>query len=253
MDSSVEQFILTEEPDESRQPVSHAQNLSLDNVEPVEINIRDLSVSVNTAPSWLQPGTYQDLLSANFKTTPRTKQLLQSITTDLQPGKLTAIMGGSNSGKTTLLNTIVERVSSSRLSQEGRILFNGEEGVLSIKHAYVMQQDILLPTLTVRETLQYAADLRPPASTSSQDRHRVVEEIIGELGLKDCSNTRIGNTRHGGCSGGEKRRVSLGVQLLANPAVLFLGLSTSLRLIVSLQRTASTLSHLSFRADSHGC
>ncbi|KAH6997467.1 P-loop containing nucleoside triphosphate hydrolase protein [Ilyonectria destructans] len=222
MDSSVELFILTEEPEENGRIAPHAQNISLDNVERVEINIRDLSVSVNTAPSWLKPGTYQDLLSAKFKTTPCTKQLLQSITTDLQPGKLTAIMGGSNSGKTTLLNTMAERVRSSRLSQEGRILFNGAEGVLNIKHAYVMQQDILLPTLTVRETLQYAADLRLPASTSSHDRHRVVEEIIRELGLKDCSNTRIGNSRHGGCSGGEKRRVSLGVQLLANPSVLFL-------------------------------
>ena len=85
-----------------------------------------------------------------------------------------------------------------------------------------MQEDALLPTLTVRETLQYAADLRLLPPISAAGRHNIVEEVILELGLKECASTRIGNDAQKGCSGGEKRRTSLGVQMLANPSVLFL-------------------------------
>ncbi|KAL3952046.1 hypothetical protein ACCO45_013763 [Purpureocillium lilacinum] len=208
--------------DERRFSLSGAGNLSLADVEAVEVRIRSLSVSVNTSPSWLEPTTYPELFAGGFKTTPRIKGLLHAVDADLQPGTLTAIIGGSGSGKTTLLNTMAERVSSSRLSEDGVTTFNGVPGVHGVRHAYVMQQDVLLPTLTVRETLQYSADLRLPPSTSARDRHRVVDEVIRELGLKECADTRIGNTQHRGCSGGEKRRVSIGVQLLANPSVLFL-------------------------------
>jgi ABC-type multidrug transport system ATPase subunit len=64
--------------------------------------------------------------------------------------------------------------------------------------------------------------LRLPPRTSADNKRKIVDEVIQELGLKECANTRIGNSQHGGCSGGEKRRVSIGVQLLANPSVLFL-------------------------------
>ncbi|KAG5960110.1 hypothetical protein E4U57_000269 [Claviceps arundinis] len=202
--------------------LSGSGSLSLDDVAAVHVSMRDLSVSVNTAPSWLEPATYLDLLAARFKTTPCIKNLLHSVSADLKPGTVTAIIGGSGSGKTTLLNMLAERITSSRLSQKGTVTFNGRAGVHSIRHSYVMQQDVLLPTLTVRETLQYSAALRLPSSTPQETRNRVVEEVILELGLKECADTRIGNTQHRGCSGGEKRRVSIGVQLLANPSVLFL-------------------------------
>jgi ABC-type multidrug transport system ATPase subunit len=212
----------TDDAGERRFSLSGAGNLSLDDVSSVQVQIRDLSVSVNTAPSWLDPATYPELFAAGFKTMPRIKDLLQSVAADFQPGTLTAIIGGSGSGKTTLLNTMAERITSSRLTQRGFVTFNKQTGVHSVRHAYVMQQDILLPTLTVRETLHYSAALRLPSTTSAEDRHRVVEEVIRELGLKECADTRIGNSQHRGCSGGEKRRVSIGVQLLANPSVLFL-------------------------------
>lgn len=208
--------------DRNRFSVAGAANLSLDDVEAVDVQIRGLAISVDTSPSWLDPSTYPELFSNKFKTAPRIKTLLHSTDADLKPGTLTAIIGGSGSGKTTLLNNLAERVVSSRLSQQGLATFNGQAGVSSVRHAYVMQQDILLPTLTVRETLRYSADLRLPSSTSADDRERIVEEVIRELGLKECANTRIGNSQHRGCSGGEKRRVSIGVQLLANPSVLFL-------------------------------
>ncbi|CAM1508976.1 Fc.00g027150.m01.CDS01 [Cosmosporella sp. VM-42] len=209
-------------PENQRFSLSGAGHLSLDDVEAVQVRIRDVAVSVDTAPSWLEPGTYPQLFASKFNTSPQSKTLLHSVTADLRPGTLTAIIGGSGSGKTTLLNTMAERMTSSRLSYEGLTSFNGKVGVHSVRHAYVMQHDILLPSLTVRETLRYSADLRLPPEIPTEDRIRVVEEVIRELGLKECADTRIGNTQHRGCSGGEKRRTSIGVQLLANPSVLFL-------------------------------
>lgn len=209
-----------------RLSLSAAGHISLDDVQAVDVQIRDLAVTVDTSPSLLEPATYPELFrksSGNGDGGDSTsKSLLSSVNASLQPGTLTAILGGSGSGKTTLLNTISERMFSTRLTHGGTTTFNGSEGIQTVRHAYVMQQDVLLPTLTVRETLTYSADLRLPSSTTKEERLRIVEEVILELGLKDCANTRIGNTQHRGCSGGEKRRTSIGVQLLANPSVLFL-------------------------------
>ncbi|KAF7552513.1 hypothetical protein G7Z17_g4249 [Cylindrodendrum hubeiense] len=223
---------------------SGAGHLSLDDVQAVEVQIRDVAVSVNTAPSWLEPSTYPQLFASKFNTAPEMKKLLHSVNADIQPGTLTAIIGGSGSGKTTLLNTMAERVTSPRLKQQGVTTFNGKVGVHGVSHAYVMQQDILLPTLTVRETLQYAADLRLPPSITKDQRMIVVEEVIRELGLKECANTRIGNSQHHGCSGGEKRRTSIGVQMLSNPSVLFLDEPTTGLDATSAHQLVKTLKKL---------
>lgn len=78
--------------------------------------------------------------------------------------------------------------------------------------AYVTQQDVLLPSLTVRETLRYAADLRL-TEACKREREEIVEQVILELGLKDAADTKIGSSTRNGCSGGEKRRTSIGVQV----------------------------------------
>ncbi|KAI1173426.1 P-loop containing nucleoside triphosphate hydrolase protein [Nemania sp. FL0916] len=202
---------------------STAHQLSLDDVEAVDVQLRNLSVMVDTSPSIIDPRKYPALIGSIMKTDIDTnKLLLDSINASFKSGTLTAILGGSGSGKTTLLNTISERVFSPKLSKTGVIAFNGSPSVDSVRHAYVMQQDVLLPTLTVRETLRYAANLRLPPPTTDSKRAQIVEEVILELGLKDCADTRIGNSEYRGCSGGEKRRTSIGVQLLGNPSVLFL-------------------------------
>jgi ABC-type multidrug transport system ATPase subunit len=137
-------------------------------------------------------------------------------------GSVTAIIGGSGSGKTSLLNQMSGRMKGSRLSASGRTLFNGSQDASSIRSAYVVQTDFLLPTLTVRETLMYAAQLRLPPSLSQNERNKLVEQVILELSLKEAAHTRIGNHEHRGCSGGEKRRTSVGVHLLSNPSLLWL-------------------------------
>lgn len=99
--------------------------------------------------------------------------------------------------------------------------------------------------LTVRETLTYAAELRLPSSVNATERQGLVEEIILELGLKECANTVVGDGyRRRGCSGGERRRVSIGVQMLANPSVLWLDEPTTGLDATSAYQLVNTLKHL---------
>ena len=195
-------------------------NMSLREVVPVNVLVRNLTVAVDLTPTGLQA---MRLPFGKTKTKgPSTKTLLNDVHASLPSGSLTAIIGASGSGKTSMLNVMSQRMGGHRLKQSGTTLYNGNPKLSSIRSAYVMQQDVLLPTLTVRETLRYSANLRLPPPTTAEERRLIVEEVILELGLKECADTRIGNNGHRGCSGGEKRRTSLGVQLLANPSVLFL-------------------------------
>ncbi|EMD97274.1 hypothetical protein COCHEDRAFT_110221 [Bipolaris maydis C5] len=194
--------------------------ISLREVGPVSVRLEHLTVSVDQSPN-----AVARLFSKKkpLGDQSHVKTILDDISADMPSGSLTAIIGGSGSGKTSLLNSMSGRLAmGSRLATSGRTLFNGSEDVSQIKSAYVIQQDILLPTLTVRETLMYAAQLRLPSSVSQAERKRLVEEVILELSLKEAAGTRIGNHAHKGCSGGEKRRTSIGVQLLSNPSLLWL-------------------------------
>lgn len=190
---------------------SHVENtISLREVDPVTVRLEHLSVTVDESPS-----SWSKLFKKNAQTQNRghEKKILDDITAECKSGTLTAIIGGSGSGKTSLLNQMSGRMKGSRLSVSGRTLFNGNEDASQIQSGFVIQQDILLPTLTVRETLTYAAQIRLPSSISSEEKKRLVEEVIMELSLKEAADTRIGNHEHRGCSGGEKRRVSIGVQV----------------------------------------
>lgn len=142
---------------------------------------------------------------------------------------------------------MAHRMRGQNLQITGTTTFNESHKLSSVRHAYVMQQDVLLPRLTVRETLQYSAELRLPSGTTAEERGRVVEEIILQLGLKECAETPIGDSIHKGCSGGEKRRVSIGVQLLSNPSVLFLDEPTTGLDATSAFQLVRTLKNLAKR------
>lgn len=197
------------------------RDLTFRAVDPVDIRVSNLGIVYESTPSPLTrlfPSSSKSASSSQ----PLSKTILHNVSAHMPAGSLTAIIGSSGSGKTTLLNTISRRVTSKTLRLSGSSTFNGNEVLSSVRSAYVMQQDVLIPSLTVRETLRYAADLRLPAPATKAERRAIVERVILELGLKECADTRIGNSAHKGCSGGEKRRTSIGVQMLANPSVLFL-------------------------------
>jgi ABC-type multidrug transport system ATPase subunit len=222
----------------------HGNAISLHEVEPVSVKLEHLTVSVNEAPSALATlfSKKKTPLSHNH-----VKTILDDISADMPSGSLTAIIGGSGSGKTSLLNQMSGRMQGTRLSTSGRTYFNGSEDPTRIRSAYVIQQDILLPTLTVRETLTYAAQLRLPSSVTHAERKQLVEEVIMELSLKEAADTRIGNHAHKGCSGGEKRRTSIGVQLLSNPSLLWLDEPTTGLDSTSAYQVVKTLQNLARR------
>lgn len=86
--------------------------------------------------------------------------------------------------------------------------------------AYVQQDDILFQTMTVRECLEFAAKLKLPGTLASKLAR--VNELIKDLKLTKCSNTRIGGPLVKGVSGGERKRTSIGVELITDPSLIFL-------------------------------
>uniref|UniRef100_A0A7I4AWE4 ABC transporter domain-containing protein n=1 Tax=Physcomitrium patens TaxID=3218 RepID=A0A7I4AWE4_PHYPA len=141
----------------------------------------------------------------------------------------TAIMGPSGSGKSTLLNTLACRMRQSA-SVTGRILLNGRDyKIADLKKisGYVMQDDLLHAHLTVEETLKYTTRLKLEPSLTEEEVSARVDEIITQMGLDHVRNTVIGNPEKRGISGGERRRVSVGMELVTHPQLLFLDEPTS--------------------------
>jgi ABC-type multidrug transport system ATPase subunit/ABC-type multidrug transport system permease subunit len=221
-------------------------NLLLRAVNPVDINAYNVSLELNTTPPIWETSPTQIWRRMRGQKAPKTsKKVLDGVSASMPSGSLTAIIGSSGSGKTSLLNLMASRMSLSGTNTSGTTTFNDDPNIARIRSAYVMQEDVLIPTLTVRETLRYSADLRLPPPTTPAERQAIVEQVILELGLKECADTRIGNNVHKGCSGGEKRRTSIGVQLLANPSVLFcdepttgLDATSAFQIIRTLKRLA---------------
>ena len=156
------------------------------------------------------------------------KKILKGVSGEVRPGRLCAIMGPSGAGKSTLLNCLAGRISGKNVT--GTIMVNGRK-VDPVKFrrriAYVMQEDSLFATATVKEAFTFSARLRLPASTTAAERSQVVEDMLEKLMLRKCENTMVGNIMIRGVSGGEKKRTAIGVELISNPTVLFLDEPTS--------------------------
>jgi ABC-type transport system involved in cytochrome bd biosynthesis fused ATPase/permease subunit len=130
----------------------------------------------------------------------------------------------TGAGKTTFLNTLAGRIGPAG-TLTGAILVNGAPRRHSIwrsQCAYVEQDDLLYPNLSVYETIKFAALLRLPSSMSNETKLQRVDEVIMELGLNGCRNTRIGSPDQRGISGGERKRVSIAIELVSQPSILFL-------------------------------
>ncbi|KAK1256879.1 ABC transporter G family member 20 [Acorus gramineus] len=159
---------------------------------------------------------------------PKTKVLLDSVSGEARDGEILAVLGASGSGKSTLIDALANRIS--RESLGGRVTLNGEpleSRMLKVISAYVMQDDLLFPMLTVEETLLFSAEFRLPRSLSSSKKKARVQTLIDQLGLRSAAKTIIGDEGHRGVSGGERRRVSIGIDIVHDPIILFLDEPTS--------------------------
>jgi ATP-binding cassette subfamily G (WHITE) protein 2 len=104
------------------------------------------------------------------------------------------------------------------------VLVDGMPLPASFKYmvGYVVQDDIISGTLTVRENLAFSANVRLPTTVSTEERQQRVNKVIEQLGLKACADTRIGTDVLRGISGGERKRTCIGMELILAPKILFL-------------------------------
>ncbi|XP_019171626.1 PREDICTED: ABC transporter G family member 11-like isoform X3 [Ipomoea nil] len=152
-----------------------------------------------------------------------TKAILKGLTGYARPGELLALMGPSGSGKSTLLDALAGRLELTT-RQSGDILINGRKQTLAYgTSAYVTQDDNLISSLTVREAVYFSAQLQLPNSVARWEKKEIAEMTIKEMGLQGAMDTRIGGGWGSkGISGGQKRRVSICLEILTRPKLLFL-------------------------------
>ncbi|XP_061372105.1 ABC transporter G family member 22 isoform X3 [Gastrolobium bilobum] len=160
-------------------------------------------------------------------TTTEEKEILKGITGSVNPGEVLAMMGPSGSGKTSLLNLLGGRLSQP--SMGGSVTYNDlpYSKFLKSRIGFVTQDDVLFPHLTVKETLTYAALLKLPNTLTKDQKEKRALDVINELGLERCQDTMIGGSFVRGVSGGERKRVCIGNEIIINPSLLFLDEPTS--------------------------
>ncbi|KAK2886128.1 hypothetical protein Q8A67_016965 [Cirrhinus molitorella] len=174
------------------------------------------------------------------------KNILIELNGIMRPG-LNAILGATGSGKSSFLDVLAARKDPAGLS--GEVLIDGAPQPPNFKclSGYVVQDDVVMGTLTVRENLRFSAALRLPKSISQREKDAKVEKLIQELGLSKVADSRVGTQLIRGISGGERKRTNIGMELIINPPVLFLdepttGLdaSTANSVLMLLKRMANS-------------
>ncbi|KIJ06787.1 hypothetical protein PAXINDRAFT_91484, partial [Paxillus involutus ATCC 200175] len=178
-------------------------------------------------------------------TLPNGLEVLKNVQGIARPGKLTAVMGASGSGKSSLLDILAHRSKLGIVT--GSILINGRPATSSQVRqvsGYVDQEDTLMGTLTVYETVLYSALLRLPRDMSEEEKIARVHGTLEELGIRGIMGRRIGGSGKRSISGGEKRRVSIACELVTSPSILFLDEPTSGLDSYNAQSVIESLSNL---------
>ncbi|OVA18728.1 ABC transporter-like [Macleaya cordata] len=189
------------------------------------LSFSNLTYSVKTPSKMKIPTCFRRRKTSKLS---NTKVLLNDISGKAREGEILAVLGASGSGKSTLIDALANRIAKGSL--KGSIELNGEaleSRLLKVISAYVMQDDMLYPMLTVEETLMFSAEFRLPRSLSKSKKAERVQTLIDQLGLRNAAKTVIGDEGHRGVSGGERRRVSIGIDIIHDPIMLFLDEPTS--------------------------
>jgi ABC-type multidrug transport system ATPase subunit len=178
----------------------------------------------------------------------REKTIISGMSGVVRPGEMLAMLGPSGSGKTTLLTALGGR-HGGRAVLSGKVTYNGQPFSSAVKRrtGFVTQHDVLYPHLTVTETLWYTALLRLPRALSAGEKRAQAEAVARELGLGKVAHSMVGGVRGvRGLSGGERKRVSIGLEVLVDPSLLLLdeptsGLdsTTAARIVGTLRRMAA--------------
>lgn len=184
---------------------------------PIQLEWKDIKFEVTHRAPVPKDAKFKDKLNNFFRK--QKKIILHPMSGHVSPGECLAIMGPSGAGKTSLLNILAQRVKAS----EGEITVNGQNVEKSFRglSAFVQQDDVLMGNLTVREVMRYAALLR--LDLPLKEKMARIDQILDELGLTKCADTVVGIPGFKkGISGGERKRLSIAIELLTEPSVLFL-------------------------------
>ncbi|KAK7386020.1 hypothetical protein VNO78_32066 [Psophocarpus tetragonolobus] len=190
--------------------------------EDVEFKVRDSQAAYNNPVKTMM----SKVATQHHVEEHRYKKILEGITGSIGPGEILALMGPSGSGKTTLLRVVGGRLID---NVKGKITYNDVRFNPAVKRriGFVSQEDVLFPQLTVEETLIFSAFLRLPTNMSKQQKYARVENTVMDLGLERCRHTKIGGGYLKGISGGERKRTSIGYEILVDPSLLLLDEPTS--------------------------
>ncbi|KAF4648919.1 hypothetical protein FOL47_002646, partial [Perkinsus chesapeaki] len=142
------------------------------------------------------------------------KQILQDVTGEFPAGSLTAVMGPSGGGKTTFMNALSNRAPYGDVT--GKIWVNGFEGNFGEypkQVGFVPQDDIMFDRLTVYQNLYYSAMVRLPEDMPREKKLKIIEDVIQVLDLEQVRHTVVGSPGKRGISGGQKKRVNIGIEL----------------------------------------
>lgn len=184
-----------------------------------------------------------DKVSIDVKTRDRSvKRILDDVSGTFGPSAMTAIMGPSGSGKTTMLNALMGKMAPS----SGSVIVNGkpfDANAMKQITALVPQDDLLTPTLTCSEALMEVAALKTTYTRSGASAR--IDELLTQFGLVECRDVVIGHPEgQKGLSGGQKKRLSVALELIGNPSLLYLDEPTSGLDSVSALSLVKTLSSL---------
>jgi len=160
------------------------------------------------------------------KVLPSKLEIMKDVSGEFRAGRTCAIMGPSGAGKTTVVNLVTEKVKRT----SGSIYINGKKDSLKKYKkliGFVPQEDVMLRELTVQDILMHSAKMRLPTSWTNEEKKSKVLEVIHFLELDEKVNSIIGNEEARGISGGQRKRVNIGMELVADPNILFLDEPTS--------------------------
>ncbi|KAI8622739.1 hypothetical protein BC830DRAFT_1159973 [Chytriomyces sp. MP71] len=154
------------------------------------------------------------------------RRVLGGVTGKIREGRMTAIIGPSGAGKTTFMNVLMGKVSKTG----GKIFINGRESQMHLYRkviGYVPQEDVMMKELTVRENVLHSARVRLPRTWTSTQIERHVDNVVNALKLSHVASSVIGDEAERGVSGGQRKRVNIGMELAAAPLAIFLDEPTS--------------------------
>ncbi|XP_053672740.1 ATP-binding cassette sub-family G member 1-like [Anopheles nili] len=208
----------------------------------------DTAIAIESTKKAPTPSTtlaFQDISFRVRRKDGQQKQLLNGISGTFYSGRLAGILGPSGAGKSTLLN-ILSAFKTNNVS--GSIFVNGvpiDRKIYCREVSYTPQDVVLLGNITVTESLEFAADLKLSSDVTTSQKSAMVVDILKLLGLSKCANNPVANI-----SGGEKKRLSIGLELISNPKIMFFDEPTSgLDIIAAMQ----VMAHLKDLAASGRC